>query len=215
MEQVLMTLMAKMDAMEARLAPVAPVAPVAPRKIHCSLCGTEGHMKTGCPNKKTIIVAPPPLPVAPPPPAPESVVSDSSFMSSVSTHRSPINSYGIPIEPDVKCIGWFDKMMTKMDCDYQTSDLGMWYMMKTAYALDKTKFQIIGGLHTNPEGTKTYYSVKHTLIDDKIATIHVYGASRFVEKFIVNQMEYMILGQKYTFNFTYKKKFIRGGWNGM
>jgi len=205
------------------------------RRVHCGHCAEEGHTIRSCSKKGferkwniesqkfdwvnaqgLMAPAAPVLQVDAPVfvPRAESIASVESFQSSVSTHRMPMNSYGRPIQTDNDCVAWFDKLMTKMNCEWGVSDTGIWYMLKSVYALDKTKFEVIGGLHTNVEGNRTYYSVRHHLIEDKSATIHIYGAARFGQ-FFVSELEYMILGKVYKCKFIFKRKPANSSWSGV
>jgi len=116
------------------------------------------------------------------------------------------SSVGSSIPDDPRCVEWFDKMMTKMDATFENANRGMWLLIKSAYNNKKEAFQVSGGLHSDKEGTRVYYSARHNLVGNAYATIHVYGHTRF-EKFIVSELSYNLFEQKHSFKF--EKKFIK------
>jgi hypothetical protein len=74
---------------------------------------------------------------------------------------------------------------------FRTNKLGkysfIWEMVRDTYERDPEGFTIQGGIHTTPEGSRTYFSVKYRRITDDGTPfgktwgfqMHIYGAVRF------------------------------------
>jgi hypothetical protein len=190
----------------------------------CSKCNQNGHNKSTCKSKSLVAVllearaarrapeppavAPEPPAVAPEPPAvaPEPPVApDASALSGVVWLPKPEPVVRQETEPpslDLDTV--LNIIMTKLN-SYNGNTHAI-NLLKMLYRADPTKFKVWGGVHTNEEGTLSYFSVRFYYNDKGMYdTLHFNGAVRG-SKFIVKSASYKCWGQ--TTEWSYEKKML-------
>jgi hypothetical protein len=152
----------------------------------CSVCNKNGHNKRSCQS-----VVPKPVPVAP----------DVSALSGVvwQPKPEPKPEPAAPGAPDLETT--LNIIMTKLNS--YNGNIHALILLKMLYKTDPNKFKVWGGVHTNEDGTISYFSVRFYWNDEGMYdTLHFNGAVRG-HRFIVKSGSYKCWGQ--TTEWSYEK----------